>query len=94
MPFACPGRSGGNRDQTKLRWLVRCLVDGSNHRAKGNAGPMHLCPVDLRKLQSSTGCDLLDRYSKLRVFYRSAGFTAEAEWLQLRISHILGQRMA
>ena len=55
---------------------------------------MHLCPVYLRKLQSRTGCDLLDRYSKLRVFYRSAGFTAEAEWLQLHISHILGQRTA
>lgn len=69
-------------------------MNGSNHMAESDARLMHLCPVDLRKLQSRTGCDLLDCYSKLRLFYRSAGFTAEAEWLQLHISHILGQRTA
>src|SRR5208337_989956 len=44
----------------------RCLMNGSNHLAESDARPMHLCPVCLRKLQTSVGFDVVHRYQNLR----------------------------
>lgn len=67
-----------------------CLMNGSNNLAESDARPLHLCPVDLRKLQHSLGFDVADRYRDLLTVTREAGLTDEARWLaaQLRrISH-------
>jgi archaemetzincin len=66
----------------------RCLMNGSNHLAEADARPLHLCPVDLRKLQWSIGFDVGERYRRLRDFYRQAGFEDEAQWLEKRIRFI------
>jgi archaemetzincin len=42
-----------------------CLMNGSNHLKELDSQPLHLCPVCLRKLQSSAGCDVVARYEKL-----------------------------
>ena len=65
-----------------------CLMNGSNHLAESDARPMHLCPVDLRKLQESIGFDVVERYRRLLQFYLSAGFTEEASWLSRRLDFI------
>jgi archaemetzincin len=64
----------------------RCLMNGSNHIAEADARPLHLCPVDLHKLQWSIGFDVVERYRRLEKFAAQAGFEDEARWLndQLR----------
>jgi len=65
-----------------------CLMNGSNHLAESDARPLHLCPVDLRKLQHSIGFDVAARYRRLRTFAGDAGFTDEARWLTAQLLHI------
>jgi archaemetzincin len=66
----------------------RCLMNGSNHLAESDARPLHLCPVDLRKLYESVGFDVLDRYRRLLEFSQEVGFEDEARWLRRRITFI------
>jgi archaemetzincin len=66
----------------------RCLMNGSNHLAESDARPLHLCPVDLRKLQWSIGVDVVERYRRLLDFHRDAGFEDEARWLEKRLRFI------
>ena len=65
-----------------------CLMNGSNHLAESDRRPLHLCPVCLRKLQSSIGFDVLKRYNGLAGIDRALGFTDEADWLDRRIKVI------
>ena len=66
----------------------RCPMNGSNHLQEADARPLHLCPVDLRKLQWSIRFDVVERYRGLRDFYRQAGFKDEATWLDRRIQFL------
>jgi len=66
----------------------RCLMNGSNHLAESDARPLHLCPVDLRKLQWSIGFDVVERYRRLLDFQRQAGFEDESQWLNKRLRFI------
>ena len=70
----------------------RCLMNGSNHLAESDARPLHLCPVDLRKLQWSIGFDVVERYRRLRDFHRQAGFEDDAHWLDKRLRFIAESR--
>jgi archaemetzincin len=63
----------------------RCLMNGSNHLAEADARPLHLCPVDLRKLQWSIGFQVTDHYRRLQDFSHKAGFEDEAQWLERRM---------
>jgi archaemetzincin len=63
----------------------RCLMNGSNHLAESDARPLHLCPVDLRKLQWSIGFEVVERYRRLRDFHRQTGFEDEGQWLDKRL---------
>ena len=65
-----------------------CVMNGTNHLQETDARPLHLCPVDLRKLHSSVGFDPLERYRRLLVFSEKAGFTDEAAWLRKRIANL------
>src|SRR5438270_11193589 len=65
-----------------------CLMNGSNHMAESDTRPMHLCPVDLRKLHESIGFDVVERYRGLLEFYLSEGFLEEASWLRRRLDFI------
>jgi len=67
-----------------------CLMNGSNHLVESDARPMHLCPVDLRKLQESIGFDVVERYRNLLAFNASVQFLEEAEWLRRRLELITG----
>lgn len=66
----------------------RCMMNGSNHLRESDARPLHLCPVDLRKLHFSTGFQVADRYRRLRDFAGSAGFDEEVRWLDGRLDFL------
>jgi archaemetzincin len=70
--------------------FYHCLMNGSNHIAESDARPMHLCPIDLRKLHDSVGFDVADHYQRLRGFCERVGFTDEARWLAKRLAHVTG----
>ena len=65
-----------------------CLMNGSNHLAESDARPLHLCPVDLRKLQWCIGFEVVERYRRLLDFDRQAGFEDDAHWLEKQIRFI------
>jgi archaemetzincin len=67
-----------------------CLMNGSNHLAESDARPMHLCPVDLRKLQASIGFDVVQWHRGLLAATASSGFQDEAAWLERRLGLITG----
>ena len=66
----------------------RCLMNGSNHLIEADARPLHLCPVDLRKLHWSIGFDVVERYQRLWKFAEQAGFEDEARWLDQQLGFI------
>ena len=66
----------------------QCVMNGSNHMDEFDSQPMHLCPVDLRKLQWSVGFDVRERYRRLLAFYTQVGFRDEADWLRARMQFI------
>lgn len=63
----------------------RCLMNGSSSLAESERRPLHLCPVDLRKIQWLLGFDLVRRYDDLERFWRQAGESAEANWAADRL---------
>jgi archaemetzincin len=71
--------------------FFNCLMNGSNHLAESDRRPLHLCPVCLRKLQSSIGFDVLERYSAMERVARANGFADEADWLSRRIKTLRGE---
>ncbi len=64
----------------------RCLMNGSANPEESERRPLHLCPVDLRKLHWLLGFDLAGRYAALDRFWRAAGDPAEADWAHARLS--------
>ena len=63
-------------------------MNGSNNLAESDSRPLHLCPVCLRKLQAVLGFDVLDRYRRLREFYRQVDFGEEGRWVAERLKAI------
>jgi archaemetzincin len=66
----------------------QCVMNGSNHLQESDRRPLHLCPVCLRKLQSSVGFEVLKRYKELARFDEQSGFMDEAHWLTNRLKNI------
>lgn len=68
--------------------FFNCLMNGSNHLAESDRRPLHLCPVDLRKLHWTLGFDVSDRYRRLLAFWRDAGVEDEAAWIERRLAFV------
>lgn len=68
----------------------QCVMNGSNSLPEDDSKPMHLCPVDLRKLYESSRLDPVARYAHLRDFCREAGFTDEAAWIEGQLKKVIG----
>ncbi len=67
-------------------------MNGSNHLQESDSRPPFLCPVCLRKLQSSIGFDIVLRYERMLKFYRVAGFRPEEQWIVNRLRKISSGR--
>jgi len=65
--------------------FFECCMNGSGHLEEDFRQPIHLCPVDLHKLQSLVGFNVLERYQKLLKFYRKHDMNEEFEWTKRRI---------
>ena len=61
-----------------------CVMNGSNNLQEGDAQPLRLCPVCLRKLQFNLQFDVVKRYRTLQTFYTRADFADEADWTRQR----------
>jgi archaemetzincin len=73
--------------------FFNCLMNGSNHLDESDRRPLHLCPIDLRKLHWSLGFDVAERYRRLRDFWRSVNVAAEADWIQRRLEFVEGRAL-
>jgi len=69
-----------------------CLMNGSNHLEETDRQPLHLCPVCLRKLQWSTGFNVLQRYRDLSRIARDAGLRKVTEFLDAQVESLTDQR--
>ena len=65
-----------------------CCMNGSGHLTEDFRQSMHLCPVDLCKLQHLCGFDILQRYSKLRDFFAKHHLEEEKTWVEKRVKSI------
>lgn len=65
-----------------------CCMNGSGHLAEDFNQSMHLCPVDLRKLQHLCGFDVVRRYQRLAEFFRTHGLEEEEKWVEQRVRFI------
>eukprot|EP00667_Euglena_gracilis_P012918 EG_transcript_13293 len=63
----------------------QCVMGGSGHLEEDFRLPMHLCPIDLRKLQFVCKFKVVARYQRLRAFYERHRMAAEAEWVARRL---------
>jgi archaemetzincin len=68
--------------------FFHCLMNGSNHLGESDARPLHLCPVDLRKLHDSIGFDVVARYRDLCGVCERLGLGDDARWLRARLERI------
>jgi archaemetzincin len=71
--------------------FFNCLMNGTNHLAESDRRPLHLCPVDLRKLHWALGFDIVERYRRLLAFWTDAGVAEEAQWIERRLEFIMGR---
>lgn len=65
-----------------------CCMNGSGHLEEDFRQSMHLCPVDLRKLQRLCGFDVVKRYQRLAEFFKMHGLAEEEKWVKGRLSYI------
>jgi archaemetzincin len=59
-----------------------CIMNGTNHIEESDKRPLYFCPVCLRKLQSSTGFEIVNWYQRLLEFFRSCMFVEESDWVR------------
>lgn len=71
--------------------FFNCLMNGSNHLAESDRRPVHLCPVDLRKLHWGLGFDIIERYRRLHAFWSDAGVADEVRWIERRLEILEGR---
>ncbi len=66
-------------------------MNGSNGDSESDARPMHLCPMDLAKLQEALGfADLLERERALEAMWQHYNVTAAAEFHRLHVLALTG----
>jgi archaemetzincin len=70
--------------------FFNCLMNGSNHLAESDGRSLHLCPIDLRKLQHNVGFEPEASYRRLLDFSRKVGFDEESAWLEKRLRYVEG----
>jgi hypothetical protein len=60
-------------------------MQGANSLTEEDGQPMHLCPVDLRKVLWNSGMDCEERYRKLLGLYRQWELSPEELWVTARL---------
>ena len=65
-----------------------CCMNGSGHLKEDFDQSMHLCPVDLRKLQTLCGFNVVLRYRFLSEFFKRHSLEEEETWTRGRLQFI------
>ena len=65
-----------------------CIMNGSGHLEEDFRQPMFLCPVDLHKLESLCGFDVIRRYERLSEFFKRHKMRKEEKWVGGRLEFI------
>ena len=65
-----------------------CCMNGSGHLSEDFEQSMHLCPVDLHKLQTLCNFNVVERYKTLLVFFEKHEMASETQWVRNRIEFI------
>lgn len=65
-----------------------CVMNGSNHLRESDTHPMHMCPVDLRKMKHAAVFDFGKRYEALSDFYAREGMEEEKEWTRRQLTRM------
>ncbi len=63
----------------------KCVMSGANSLEESDRHPVHLCPIDLQKLEWNTGFNRAGRYRALQGFYDRYGLKEEAGWVKARL---------
>ena len=71
-----------------VRRNIHLNLSVAGHLDEDFRQPMYLCPVDLRKLQTLCGFNVIDRYQGLCGFFRKNGMDEEADWMRRRVEFI------
>lgn len=65
-----------------------CCMNGSGHLKEDFRQPMQLCPVDLHKLHTLVGFDVIKRYESLLEFFKREEFEVEEKWVTKRLRYL------
>ncbi len=65
-----------------------CVMAGANHQAEFDAHPLHVCPVDLRKLWAAIGFDVASREAALAAAWTRLDVPDEAAWASRRAERL------
>lgn len=66
-----------------------CCMNGSGHLSEDFRQPMFLCPVDLNKLETLCGFDVVDRYRNMYKFFEKHKLEEEKQWIERRLKEIV-----
>lgn len=65
--------------------FFRCLMNGAESQEETDGRPPFLCGMCLKKLHLLTGCDPLERYTRLASAWKSTGCADTALWYETRV---------
>lgn len=66
----------------------KCLMCGANSLTESDSHPLHLCPIDLQKLQWNVGFQVKTWYGKLHSFYKTHGLVEEEKRIGKRLKRL------
>jgi predicted Zn-dependent protease len=69
--------------------FFHCCMNGSGHVEEDDSQPLHLCPVDLRKLTLCVAFPVQERYRLLLNYFQKHDFNQEAKWISNRLAYLV-----
>jgi predicted Zn-dependent protease len=69
-----------------------CTMNGSGNLEEDFRQPLVLCPIDLRKVATLTGCNVVDRFERLERFFRKHNMEVPLKWVTSFIAFMTTQQ--
>lgn len=74
-------------DMSFVKSYAQCCMNGSGHLQEDYRQPIHLCPVDLKKMQEALKFDVWQRYEALLKFFEKYEMKSDAQWIREKFHH-------
>lgn len=65
-----------------------CCMNGAGHLEEDFHQPSFLCPIDLHKLETLCGFDIVKRYENMLQFFEKYNLSEESKWIKQRLEYI------